>query len=119
MGYVDAQKDGGEVQIRGGSIAKGYYRDEVRTREDFSDDGWLSTGDIGRFNANGTLKLIDRKKNIFKTSLVRSCDCFLGQQMAAVLTVCDRLGRVHCGGAHRDRAEEEPLYAARAGARQR
>jgi long-chain acyl-CoA synthetase len=69
MGYLDPSIDGGEVQVRGPAVALGYHRDEKRTREEFEADGWFSTGDIGRFNANGTLKLIDRKKNIFKTAL--------------------------------------------------
>jgi long-chain acyl-CoA synthetase len=69
MGYIDPSVDGGEVQVRGPAVAVGYHRDEKRTRDDFEADGWFSTGDIGRFNANGTLKLVDRKKNIFKTAL--------------------------------------------------
>jgi long-chain acyl-CoA synthetase len=69
MGYIDPVVDGGEVQVRGPAVARGYHRDEKRTKEDFEADGWFSTGDIGRFNDNGTLKLVDRKKNIFKTAL--------------------------------------------------
>eukprot|EP01108_Squamamoeba_japonica_P003291 TRINITY_DN2692_c0_g1_i1.p1 TRINITY_DN2692_c0_g1~~TRINITY_DN2692_c0_g1_i1.p1 ORF type:complete len:730 (+),score=394.31 TRINITY_DN2692_c0_g1_i1:44-2191(+) len=68
MGYADVDVDGGEVQVRGPCIAQGYYRDEARTRADFAADGWFSTGDIGRFNASGSLSLVDRLKNMFKTS---------------------------------------------------
>ncbi|CAM9104467.1 unnamed protein product [Ascophyllum nodosum] len=56
----------GEVCFRGGNIFVGYYKQEDKTREAFDEDGWLQSGDIGLWTADGALKIIDRKKNIFK-----------------------------------------------------
>ncbi|ORY39427.1 acyl-CoA synthetase [Rhizoclosmatium globosum] len=58
----------GEVWLRGPSVMKGYYKQPQLTSEAFSEDGWLKTGDIGEFNEDGALILIDRKKNLIKLS---------------------------------------------------
>eukprot|EP00668_Euglena_longa_P012050 GGOE01014475.1.p1 GENE.GGOE01014475.1~~GGOE01014475.1.p1 ORF type:complete len:694 (+),score=195.48 GGOE01014475.1:35-2083(+) len=56
----------GEVLIRGTNIMRGYYKEPALTKEVLDADGWFHSGDIGRFNKNGTLSIVDRKKNIFK-----------------------------------------------------
>jgi long-chain acyl-CoA synthetase len=63
-----ADSDKGEVCVKGANVFKGYYKDEKKTKEAFDEDGWLHTGDIGMWLPNGALKIIDRKKHIFKLS---------------------------------------------------
>ncbi|XP_006135061.2 long-chain-fatty-acid--CoA ligase 5 [Pelodiscus sinensis] len=65
MNYFSSNNEG-EVCIKGTNVFKGYLKDPARTAEALDDDGWLHTGDIGKWMPNGTLKIIDRKKNIFK-----------------------------------------------------
>jgi long-chain acyl-CoA synthetase len=54
----------GEVLIRGGVVMKGYRNLPDKTAETFTDDGWLRTGDIGEFDEDGYLKIVDRKKEL-------------------------------------------------------
>jgi len=58
----------GEVCIRGPGVIPGYYLNIPKTHDAIDKKGWLHTGDIGMFYPNGSLKIIDRKKNLFKLS---------------------------------------------------
>lgn len=57
----------GEILAKGDNIMLGYYKDEKATQEVLK-DGWLATGDIGQWIDGKYLKIIDRKKEMFKTS---------------------------------------------------
>ncbi|WVQ99649.1 hypothetical protein IAU59_006788 [Kwoniella sp. CBS 9459] len=56
----------GEILIRGPAIFKGYYKRPDLDKEAFTEDGWFRTGDVGQWNKDGTLAIIDRLKNLVK-----------------------------------------------------
>uniref|UniRef100_A0A9L0K8Q0 long-chain-fatty-acid--CoA ligase n=1 Tax=Equus asinus TaxID=9793 RepID=A0A9L0K8Q0_EQUAS len=71
-GYFNTDKPHprGEILIGGQNVTMGYYKNEAKTKTDFFEDEngqrWLCTGDIGEFDPDGCLKIIDRKKDLVK-----------------------------------------------------
>lgn len=57
----------GEVQMRSQALMMGYYKEPEKTREAFTDDGWLRTGDKGSIDTQGRLRITGRVKDLFKT----------------------------------------------------
>ena len=58
----------GEILVRGSNVVPGYYKNPEKTAEAIDSEGWLHSGDIGMILPNGALKIVDRRKNIFKLS---------------------------------------------------
>ena len=57
----------GGIQIRGENVFQGYWRMPQKTREEFSADGWFRTGDMGVFDADGSLSIVGRTKDLIIT----------------------------------------------------
>uniref|UniRef100_A0A803VQY5 Arachidonate--CoA ligase n=1 Tax=Ficedula albicollis TaxID=59894 RepID=A0A803VQY5_FICAL len=66
LNYFASKGEGEVICVKGPNVFKGYLKDKERTAEALDQEGWLHTGDIGKWLPNGTLKIIDRKKHIFK-----------------------------------------------------
>ena len=58
----------GEIQMKSPGLMLGYYKEPELTRQAFTDDGWLHTGDKGQLDAEGNLRITGRVKDLFKTS---------------------------------------------------
>lgn len=71
----------GEVCVRGDNVMKGYWNKPAETREAFTADGWLKTGDIGLLDAEGYLSIRDRKKDMI---IIKGLKVFSAQVEAVI-----------------------------------
>ncbi|UAB69485.1 long-chain-fatty-acid--CoA ligase FadD [Vibrio sp. SCSIO 43132] len=67
-GQVLANDQVGELQVRGPQVMQGYWQRPEATKDVIDQDGWLSTGDIVKFDENGFLHIVDRKKDMILVS---------------------------------------------------
>jgi long-chain acyl-CoA synthetase len=58
----------GELLLRGGNVASGYYKDPEQSAATFDPDGWLHTGDIAQLDEEGWVRIVDRKKELIITA---------------------------------------------------
>ncbi|MGR5068574.1 MULTISPECIES: long-chain-fatty-acid--CoA ligase FadD [Vibrio] len=63
-----ANTETGELQVRGPQVMQGYWQRPEATKEVINEDGWLSTGDIVKFDDEGFLHIVDRKKDMILVS---------------------------------------------------
>ena len=73
QGLPVADGDPGEVIVRGYNVMRGYFEDPVATAQAVDAEGWLHTGDIGILDADGFLRITDRKKDLF---IVGGFNCY-------------------------------------------
>lgn len=83
----------GEIWIRGDPVTEGYWDNDKETQEAITDDGWFKTGDIGEFDKNGHIKIIDRKKNLVKTL---NGEYIALEKLESIYLSCPIVGRVCC-----------------------
>jgi len=95
----------GEICIRGPSVVKGYYkRDDLNSDETiFTKDGWFRTGDVGQWNSDGTLSIIDRVKNLIKLA---SGEYIALERLESILRACNLVGNI-C--VHATPAAKQPM----------
>jgi malonyl-CoA/methylmalonyl-CoA synthetase len=54
----------GGIQVKGPNVFKGYWRMPEKTKEEFTDDGWFRTGDVGKIDADGYVTIVGRSKDL-------------------------------------------------------
>ena len=88
----------GAIQVKGPNVFSGYWRMPEKTREEFTDDGFFRTGDMGRWDANGYLSIVGRGKdliitggyNVYPKEIESYIDELPGVLESAVIGVPDR-----------------------------
>ena len=64
IAFPDPKTGEGEILIKGPNVMKGYYKDEEKTKDVFTADGWFKSGDLGVINKEGYLFIKGRSKNV-------------------------------------------------------
>ena len=92
---ASAGSDIGTLEVKGPNVFAGYWMDEVKTRAEFTADGWFKTGDLGRIDANGYVHIVGRAKdlvisggyNIYPKEVETELDAMAGVLESAVFGV--------------------------------
>ena len=95
----------GEIGIRSAANIKGYWRNPEATREAFTNDGWLRTGDVGYLDEDGYLFIVDRKKEI----IIRGGENISAAEVEAECYACPAVAEVAVFGAPDERLGEVPI----------
>jgi malonyl-CoA/methylmalonyl-CoA synthetase len=85
----------GALQVKGPNVFAGYWRDEAKTRDEFTADGWFNTGDLGRIDRDGYVHIVGRAKdlvisggyNVYPKEVESELDAVEGVQESAVFGV--------------------------------
>ena len=88
----------GDIQVRGPNVFPGYWRMPEKTREEFTQDGWFRTGDVGKVDSNGYLSIVGRSKdliisggyNVYPKEIESYLDELPGVLESAVVGIPDR-----------------------------
>ncbi|KAJ9450895.1 Long-chain-fatty-acid--CoA ligase 2 [Diplonema papillatum] len=80
----------GEIWTRGISITDGYYKMPEETKQEFDAEGWFHTGDIGVMLPDGSIKIVDRKKNLVK---LKGGEYIALERMNQAYNTCDIVNR--------------------------
>jgi len=95
----------GEIGIRSAANIKGYWRNPAATAAAFTTDGYLRTGDVGYFDEDGYLFIVDRKKEI----IIRGGENISTAEVEAACYACPSVAEVSVFGAPDDRLGEVPV----------
>ncbi len=98
--------DVGEIFVKGDNVMAGYYNKPRETRETLTDDHWLKTGDMGQLDADGYLKIVDRKKDLI---IVKGLNVY-PQEIEEVIISCGLVAETAVVGL-RDNTGDEVIKA--------
>ena len=84
-----ASGEAGEIIVRGPQVISNYWKNPLATAETFK-QGWLYTGDIGRFDSQGNLAIVDRKKDI----IISGGENIASREVEAVISLLDNVKQV-------------------------